>query len=218
MWYKSRKLPVWKATTARALRIDSCLLIASHAPGATGKDQRKRPNLSMSPVSSSVSQTLATCSGVKLMVGSWNIDNSSWGWELARKRNALSVEFGRRGRALYSSSCDLNTMDWPDDLKKHKNVSDATKSTNVTLPHIISPKYCVERRCFFFAFSIGSCSVVVPSPWRRCLSLSNVPIKQRNVEASTTSGLCRGYLKYISTSPTYLSKSSHVKASPRTYC
>lgn len=76
MWYSSRKLPVWKATTARALNTDSFLLRTSQAAGATGSDQRKRPRRSTSPLSSRVSQTPATCWGLKFKMGSWNMEAS----------------------------------------------------------------------------------------------------------------------------------------------
>ena len=62
-------MPQWKATRARALRIDSFLFRASHTAGFTGSDQRNLPSLSISPDSSSVSHTCATCVGWKLNSG-----------------------------------------------------------------------------------------------------------------------------------------------------
>lgn len=69
MWYSSLKLLQWYATRALALRTDSFLFSASQIAGFTGNDQRNRPNLSMSPDSSRVSQTWATWFGWKLNKG-----------------------------------------------------------------------------------------------------------------------------------------------------
>jgi len=48
---------------ARALIIDSCWHMSAAEPGITDRDQRNLANLSVSPLSSRVSQTCATCCG-----------------------------------------------------------------------------------------------------------------------------------------------------------
>ena len=48
---------------ARALIIDSCWHMSAAEPGITDRDQRNLASLSVSPLSSRVSQTCATCCG-----------------------------------------------------------------------------------------------------------------------------------------------------------
>lgn len=61
---------------ALARKTDSLRLRTSQAPGATGSDQRNRPRRSMSPLSSKVSHTPATCWGLKFKIGNWNMKAS----------------------------------------------------------------------------------------------------------------------------------------------
>ena len=57
---------------ALALRTDSFRFSSSVFGWATGSDQRNLPNRSMSPLSSSVSHTDATCDTEKFNVGNGN--------------------------------------------------------------------------------------------------------------------------------------------------
>ena len=88
---------MWKATRARARRTASFLLSSPMLGWATGSDHKKRPSRSMSPLSSSVSQTAATCDTLKLSVGRANMGVGMSGKVALETDTGIPPELGEVG-------------------------------------------------------------------------------------------------------------------------